>query len=128
MATTPAHPRSDFRLDGTLRVVSTVLAALGIILVIAGLTLPLFLTVDSISEGVRQAGLPAILRIAVGASLLVGARWLRQGRRHGAAVLTAALLILSINALVVRGWSGLVIAIVAGLLAVPILTRWRILA
>jgi|ERR1041385_485357 len=126
MATTPAHPRSDFRLDGTLRVVSTVLAALGIILVIAGLTLPLFLTVDSISEGVRQAGLPAILRIAVGASLLVGARWLRQGRRHGAAVLTAALL--SINALVVRGWSGLVIALVAGLLAVPILTRWRILA
>jgi hypothetical protein len=106
--------------------VSTVLAALGIILVIAGLTLPLFLTVDSISEGVRQAGLPAILRIAVGASLLVGARWLRQGRRHGAAVLTAALL--SINALVVRGWSGLVIALVAGLLAVPILTRWRILA
>ncbi len=124
----PAAPRLEFHPDGTVRALSTLLTAVGLLLVIAGLTLPLLLPVDTVAEGFRRGGLAAILRVGVGASLVLGSRWLRQGRRHGVAVLTAALVIISTNALVVRGWRGAVVASVAGVLLVPLLRRWRTLA
>ena len=124
----PAPSPPAFRLDATLRAVSTLLAVLGVILAVAGLTLPLFLPVASIWEGVRRAFVPALSRVLLGLSLLIGAMWVRRGRRHGAALLTLALILVAINALVVRGWRGAIIAMIAGVLIVPLIARWRTFA
>ena len=125
----PVSPQ-PFVPDRMFRAVSTLLAVFGVILVFYGLTLPLFMPMNSLQEApfLSIRGLWAtLLRLGVGVSLFVGARGLRRGRRDAAVLTVLSLIVVVTNALVVRGWTGLYIALIAAVLAAPLITRWRTL-
>jgi hypothetical protein len=119
----PTHAPPSFKLDATLQIVTAVVALLGGVLLLAGLALPLGERAATLTEGIRRTLIPMILRVAAGALLLIGVLQLRQGRRRGAVIVLALLALVALNAL--RGGliAGIVVSIIAVVLAAPILGR-----
>jgi len=123
-----AAPRPPFQLTIALRVATALVIVLALVLIVAGLVLPLMPLGASVAEGLRRSAIGAIRSLLLGVVLLTAARALRRGSRRGAAITIAVLLIMTMNALLARGLHAWPVVVVAAVLTAPIVHDWHRLA
>jgi hypothetical protein len=115
----------DFRLDGMLAAISTLVTCFGALLLFGGITIPVFVRATSLSVAVHRVAWQCLEAITLGVVLIFGARLARHGRRLGAQLILIAFAMLSATSFVSRGLRGIVPTLVFAVLAFPLLKRWR---